>query len=77
MEISKKHLQSLLEAAYDIGYEDRVQQEGYNIAARTITTPGGEVVRSRLIDPKIHKRPKHTPKHKLPELSQVKVNGTK
>jgi hypothetical protein len=73
--VSKAYLQSLVETAYRIGYEDRVQQEGYNIAALQITTPSGEIVRSRLLDPRVHKRPKHTPKSKLLELAEREVKG--
>lgn len=75
MNISQRKLQSLLRAAYAIGYEDRLQQEGYNIAALQVTTPGGEVARSRLVDPRIHKRPKHTPKSQLLALATKMVEA--
>lgn len=61
MKITKAQLRRTLLKAYSLGYEDRVNQEGYNIAALEVRSTGGEVVRARLIDPKVTRRPKRRP----------------
>lgn len=54
MKLTKKQLQALIEAAYHLGYDECANSLGYC----------GFVLRG-MIDPKIHKHPKDTPKTKL------------
>jgi hypothetical protein len=54
MNLTKKQLQSLIEAAYNLGYDECANSAGYC-----------GFVLSGMIDPKIHKHPKNTPKSKL------------
>jgi hypothetical protein len=74
MKLTKVQLQNVILKAYSLGYEDRVNQEGYNIAALEIRAPGGEVVRRRLLDPKVTKRPKHLSKAKVVELATAEMD---
>jgi hypothetical protein len=58
MKITKRQLEEAIHKAYSLGYDDRANQEGYNIAAR-----------EKLIDPRTTKRPRHLSKRKVVELA--------
>lgn len=53
-EITRRQLKLIIEKAYNIGYNDRANQEGYNIAVLQLK-----------IDTKKHNRPRHVTMKRL------------
>lgn len=63
MTITKAQLQQVIKKAYSLGYDDCANQSGYNIA-----------VQSRLINPRVARRPKDLSVKKVYELAVAEID---